>query len=86
MKRRPFVLEIRDLWPKSVVKLGQLGPGPILSVLEGLEKWLYRSAAGVVVNTRTFRGHIRELASPTTDRADLQRYRPDALPTPPAQP
>ena len=60
LKRRPFVLEIRDLWPKSVVELGQLGPGPILSTLEMLERWLYRSAAGVVVNTRTFRQHIRD--------------------------
>ena len=51
------LLEIRDLWPKSIVELGQLGPGPILSTLEALERWLYRSAAGVVVNTRTFRGH-----------------------------
>lgn len=60
LKRRPFVLEIRDLWPKSIVELGQLGPGLILSALEGLERWLYRSAAGVVVNTRTFREHIME--------------------------
>jgi len=60
LKRRPFVLEIRDLWPKSVVELGQLGEGPILSTLEALERWLYRSAAGVVVNTRSFRQHIME--------------------------
>ena len=60
LKRRPFVLEVRDLWPKSIVELGQLGPGPILSALEALERWLYRSAAGIVVNTRTFRGHIME--------------------------
>lgn len=58
LKRRPFVLEIRDLWPKSVVELGQLGPGPVLSTLEALEAWLYRSAAGIVVNTRTFHDHI----------------------------
>ena len=60
LKRRPFVLEIRDLWPKSVVELGQLGEGPILSALERLERWLYRSASGVVVNTRTFRQHIMD--------------------------
>ena len=60
LKRRPFVLEIRDLWPKSVVELGQLGPGPILSTLEILERWLYHSAAGIVVNTRTFRQHMRD--------------------------
>jgi colanic acid biosynthesis glycosyl transferase WcaI len=60
LKRRPFVLEIRDLWPKSIVELGQLSEGPILSALERLEKWLYRSASGVVVNTRTFQDHITE--------------------------
>jgi glycosyltransferase involved in cell wall biosynthesis len=60
LKRRPFVLEVRDLWPKSIVELGQLGPGPILRALEMLERWLYRSAAGVVVNTRTFHDHIAE--------------------------
>lgn len=58
LKRRPFILEIRDLWPKSIVELGQLSEGPILRVLEGLERWLYRSADGIVVNTRTFQGHI----------------------------
>ena len=70
LKRRPFVLEIRDLWPKSVVELGQLGEGAILSALEALERWLYRSASGVVVNTRTFHDHIaaRGVAS---DRIEL---------------
>lgn len=60
LKRRPFVLEVRDLWPKSVVELGQLGEGWILSALEAIERWLYRSAAGIVVNTRTFIDHISE--------------------------
>jgi len=60
LRRRPFVLEIRDLWPKSIVELGQLGPGPILSTLEALERWLYRTARGVVVNSRTFIDHIAE--------------------------
>jgi len=60
MKRRPFVLEVRDLWPKSIVELGQLHEGPVLRALERLERWLYRSASGVVVNTRTFRDHVVE--------------------------
>ena len=82
LKRRPFVLEIRDLWPKSVVELGQLGEGPILSVLEALEGWLYRSASGIVVNTRTFRDHImaRGVASRDIELVyngiDPARFRP----------
>ena len=58
LKRRPFVLEIRDLWPKSVVELGQLHEGLILSSLEALETWLYRSASGIVINSRIFHDHI----------------------------
>jgi glycosyltransferase involved in cell wall biosynthesis len=60
LKRRPFVLEVRDLWPKSIVELGQLKPGPALTILEAMERWLYRSAAGVVVNTRAFVDHVAE--------------------------
>lgn len=59
-KRSPFVLEVRDLWPKSIVELGQLRDGAILRGLERLERWLYRSASGIVVNTRTFRDHLIE--------------------------
>jgi len=64
LKRRPFILEIRDLWPKSIVELDQLGEGPILTALEWLERWLYNSAAGIVVNTRYFIGHISGLGYP----------------------
>ncbi len=64
LKRRPFVLEVRDLWPKSIVELGQLPEGRILGLLEWLEGWLYRSAAGIVVNTRAFIDHITEKGYP----------------------
>lgn len=58
LKWRPFVLEIRDLWPDSIVQLGQLNSKPIVAFLEGIETLLYRSAAGIVVNSRAFIEHI----------------------------
>ena len=58
LKRRPFVLEIRDLWPKSIVELDQLKEGPALRALEALENWMYHQADGIVVNTRAFIEHI----------------------------
>jgi colanic acid biosynthesis glycosyl transferase WcaI len=58
LRRRPFVLEVRDLWPESIVQLGQMKPGPMLTLLEWIETVLYRSAAGIVVNTGTFPAHI----------------------------
>ena len=82
LRRRPFVLEIRDLWPKSIVELDQLSDGPVLRALEWLERWLYRSAAGVVVNTRAFIEHIAAQGVPR-DRIELvyngidpERFRP----------
>jgi len=58
LKRRPFVLEVRDLWPDSIVQLGQLESGVVVRLLEAVETALYRSAAGIVVNTRAFIDHI----------------------------
>jgi glycosyltransferase involved in cell wall biosynthesis len=50
VKRVPFVFEVRDLWPKVLVEMGQLDPSSrIYSVLKGLERFLYRRAAAVVV-------------------------------------
>lgn len=59
LKRRPFVLEIRDLWPDSIVQLGQLRNPSIIRALEAVESWLYRRAAGIVVNTAAFAEHVQ---------------------------
>jgi glycosyltransferase involved in cell wall biosynthesis len=64
LRRRPFVLEIRDLWPESIVQLGQLSDGPLLRLLEWIETVLYRSADGIVVNTGTFPAHIQARGIP----------------------
>ncbi len=59
LRRRPFVLEVRDLWPESIVALGQLRRGSLpVRMLEAVERWLYRRASGIVVVTRAFARHI----------------------------
>ena len=69
-KRRPFVLEVRDLWPDSIVQLGQLRSGRLVRALEAVESWLYRRAVGIVVNTRAFVEHIAARGFPR-DRIEL---------------
>ena len=49
MKNRPLVLEIRDLWPESIVQLGQLKNRTIITILEFIEIYLYRKAHSIVV-------------------------------------
>ena len=46
--QRPLVLEIRDLWPESIVAVGALRPGATLRALEWLERRMYAAADHVV--------------------------------------
>lgn len=46
----PFVFEVRDLWPQTLVDMGRLREGAFLTwALRKLESWLYRRAARIVV-------------------------------------
>jgi glycosyltransferase involved in cell wall biosynthesis len=54
VRRVPFVLEVRDLWPAAIVGLGLMRPGPAVQVLDALARFLYRQAALVVVVTEAF--------------------------------
>lgn len=54
LRRVPFVLEVRDLWPAAIVSLGLMRPGPAVDALERLARFLYGQAARVVVVTEAF--------------------------------
>lgn len=59
-KRRPWVLEIRDLWPESIVTVGAMKRGAAIKLLEAIERFAYRKADLVVSVTDGFVPHIRE--------------------------
>ena len=47
--RVPFVFEVRDLWPQTLIDLGKLKPrGLTARAMRGLELWLYRRASRIV--------------------------------------
>jgi glycosyltransferase involved in cell wall biosynthesis len=54
IKRVPFVLEVRDLWPEAILSLGLMRPGPAARALQRLADFLYARAAHVVVVTDAF--------------------------------
>jgi glycosyltransferase involved in cell wall biosynthesis len=47
--RVPFVLEIRDLWPQTLIDLGSIPPShPFIVLLDKIERHLYRKASAIV--------------------------------------
>lgn len=58
-KRKPWVMEVRDLWPESIRAVGAApGKEQWLDRLERLELFLYRKASRVVVVTHAFKENI----------------------------
>lgn len=50
LKRCPFVLEVRDMWPEILAEMGTLGrKSPIFVGLSALERFLYERASRIVV-------------------------------------
>lgn len=82
MRRRPFVFELRDLWPESIRAVGALRSAWILRWLERLELYLYRKAALVVAVTESFRDNLvgrgvpRQSIQVVTNGVDLARFAP----------
>lgn len=56
----PFVLEVRDLWPQSLVDLGNVTRRhPVVLLLESVEKYLYRRADVILSPLPNAKDHIR---------------------------
>jgi len=84
LKRRPYIFELRDLWPESIRAVGAMKNSWILAALERLELFLYRKSAHVVSVTHAFkdnliaRGIEAGKISVVTNGADLARFKPRA--------
>ena len=55
VRRRPFVFELRDLWPDSITAVGAMQESLAIRLLRKLEYWLYRRAARIVSVTHSFK-------------------------------
>lgn len=59
IKRAPFLLEVRDLWPAFAMEVGVLRNRVLIAASEWLERFLYRGADQIVVNSPGFVEHVR---------------------------
>lgn len=66
LRRVPFVLEVRDLWPESIVAAGRIRRGSLLhQFFMALEKYLTVHASLIVGVTQGWEDHFAALDVPT---------------------
>jgi len=81
-KWRPFVFELRDLWPASIVTVGAMKKGAVIRILEMLEMFLYRRADAIVSVTESFKAELQgrgingRKIHVVRNGVDLGRYQP----------
>ena len=83
-KRKPWIFELRDLWPESIRAVGAMENKKILDFFEKLELFLYKKANLIVPVTDSFkqnlidRGISESKINVIKNGVDLSVYRPQA--------
>ncbi|MBI5351028.1 MAG: glycosyltransferase family 4 protein [Chloroflexi bacterium] len=58
IRRKPFLLEVRDLWPEFGVSMGVLKNPLVISLARWLEKFLYARATHILVNSPAYKEYM----------------------------
>jgi glycosyltransferase involved in cell wall biosynthesis len=58
IKRKPWIFELRDLWPESIKTVGAMKQGKVIDILEKIELGLYKSCNKVVAVTDAFKNNL----------------------------
>ena len=58
IRRKPWIFELRDLWPESIKTVGAMEQGKVIELLEKIELGLYRDADRVVAVTDAFKTNL----------------------------
>lgn len=86
LKRRPFIFELRDLWPDSIVAVGAMKESRLIRVLRRWEYFLYHRAARIVSVTHSFKAILSKNGVPperivvVRNGVDLEAFTPGERP------
>lgn len=64
VKRRPFVFEVRDIWPEDLVLGGTMKPGPVAWLMTKMEVLFYKRAVRVLTVSPGFTKRLAERGVP----------------------
>lgn len=82
LRRKPFLLEVRDLWPEFIVSMGVFNNPILIKLARMLEMFLYRRATHILVNSPAYKTYIEEKGIPAKKitfipyGADIQMFYP----------
>lgn len=60
LKRKPLLFEVRDLWPDFAIQVGVLRNPLLIRLSRWLERFLYRGADQLIVNSPGFLEHVQK--------------------------
>ena len=79
---KPFVFELRDIWPASITAVGAMGRTLPIRILEKIEIFLYRRADKIISVTHSFKSELIERGvegnkiDVVLNGVDLSKYEP----------
>ncbi|MFV0266671.1 MAG: glycosyltransferase family 4 protein [Draconibacterium sp.] len=57
-RRKPWIMEVRDLWPESIKTVGAMKDNIFIRYFEKEELWCYKSASKIVTVTDAFKANL----------------------------
>ncbi|OLQ86171.1 glycosyltransferase WbuB [Vibrio panuliri] len=81
-KRKPFIFELRDIWPASITAVGAMNDNIFIRALECIELFLYRRSSAIITVTHAFkrelveRGIVEEKIHVVLNGVDTKKYYP----------
>ena len=82
VRRKPFVFELRDIWPASITAVGAMKDSKAIRLLEKIEMFLYQRAGAIVSVTHAFKQELIERGvdgskiEVVLNGVDLSKYEP----------
>lgn len=64
LRRRPFLLEVRDLWPAFAIDMGVLRQPLLIKLAHWTERFLYARASHFLVNSPVYRDYLTDKGIP----------------------
>jgi glycosyltransferase involved in cell wall biosynthesis len=58
LRRKPFLLEVRDLWPEFGISMGVITNPIVIAPARWLENFLYKHATHILVNSPAYRKYL----------------------------